>query len=347
MKMFSLKRTYSERRFNEYNSHMKVIFIGSQTIGYNCLKKVLELGIEVPIIFTMKAEPHEKWEHSVDEIALQKQIPLYVCSNLSVKDHLEIMNTVQPEAIFVVGWRKIIPAEILEVPKYGSIAFHASLLPKLRGFAPINWALLLDEKQTGITAFYMDSGIDTGDILAQKEIKITDEDDAGTLRKKVEKAAVDIISEFAVALCQGKAPKTKQKDKAMNYCCPRSPVDGLINWNDSSRKIFNLIRSLASPYPGAYTYYKGNKLYIWKSSIKHSEIKIIGVPGQIASIEKGKNVSVVTGNDEVLVIETVQEEDKEKVNAGTYFSSIRDRLGLDFETEFLKLKHEIKKLNKR
>ena len=151
---------------------MSVIFIGSQTIGYECLAKIIELGIKVDAVFTFTPDQHETWEQSVDFTAKKNNIPLFFPESLSV----EKIKSLNPELILVVGYRKLFPQEILDIPKFGVIGLHASALPHLRGQAPLNWAIINGDSEAGITMFFMNRGIDSGDIIAQKKTKIQDSD---------------------------------------------------------------------------------------------------------------------------------------------------------------------------
>lgn len=306
---------------------MNVLFIGSQNIGYLCMKKLYELGIKVACVITFKPEPHERWQNSVDGLADQNGIPLYWDVNLNNKSGLDLVKSYDPDIIFVIGWRRLIAKEILKVPPLGCIALHASLLPKYRGHAPVNWAVINGEKKTGITLFYLEDDIDTGDIIGKKEIIIEDQDDIATIKSKIDLSAAELINTYVPLLKQGIAPRTPQNHNDASYGCLRTPDDGIINWSENTINIYNLIRSITFPYHGAFTYYEKKKLFVWKASL-YNGMKFIGIKGQIAKINKGGNVLIITG-DGVISIEKVQEEGKDIVNAGDYFNSIRTKLSTD------------------
>ncbi|MDH5418492.1 MAG: methionyl-tRNA formyltransferase, partial [Nitrosopumilus sp.] len=227
---------------------MGIVFIGSQEIGYDCLQQIIQMKIDVDAIFTFKPEKHEKWEKSVDIIAQKEQIPLFFSENLTVEKIKEI----NPKAIMVVGYRKLFSEDILEIPKKGIIGLHASLLPNLRGFAPLNWAIINGEQKTGITMFLMNKQVDNGDIIAQKEIEINDEHTIVDLKNKISQFAVELIKENLFKVLDENPILIKQPENG-TYGCKRIPDDGVINWGKNSRDIFNLIRGLEPTYP-AFTF---------------------------------------------------------------------------------------------
>lgn len=306
---------------------MRALFIGSQNIGYLCLKKIKEIGINITCVITFKPDSHENWNHSVDEIGIQCGFPLYWDIDLNDKTGVELVRSYDPDIIFVIGWRRLISNEILKIPPLGCIALHASLLPKYRGHAPINWAIIKGEKKTGITMFYLEEDVDTGDIIGQKEVIIEDSDDVAIIKNKIDLAAVELINDYVPILEKGMAPRIIQVHSNASYGCPRSPDDGLIDFSESTTKIYNLIRGITFPYSGAFTNHGRKKLFVWKASL-YNGMKYIGIPGQIAKIKKGHSVLVITG-DGVISIEIIQEEGKEIINAGDYFKSIRTKLSKD------------------
>ena len=175
---------------------MGIIFIGSQTIGYECLKKIIEFGIHVDAVFTFTPDQHETWEKSVDVIAKENSIPLFFPENLTV----EKIKSLNPELILVIGYRKLFSQEILDIPEFGIIGLHASILPHLRGQAPLNWAIINGDLEAGITMFFMNRSIDSGDIIAQKKTKIQDGDNITNLKKRIDGLAVELIAENKCSL---------------------------------------------------------------------------------------------------------------------------------------------------
>jgi len=298
---------------------MGIVFIGSQEIGYDCLQQIIQMKIDVDAIFTFKPEKHEKWEKSVDIIAQKEQIPLFFSENLTVEKIKEI----NPKAIMVVGYRKLFSEDILEIPKKGIIGLHASLLPNLRGFAPLNWAIINGEQKTGITMFLMNKQVDSGDIIAQKETEINDEHTIVDLKNKISQFAVELIKENLFKVLDGNPILIKQPEKG-TYGCKRIPDDGLINWGKKNRDIFNLIRGLEPTY-SAFTFLKSKKLYIKKSKLDKNNHRYFGVPGQIAQIFDDGSVNIITGNGLLRILKVNFENEKE-VDANIILNSYSMRL---------------------
>ena len=298
---------------------MNIIFIGSQPIGHDCLNEIIRLGIKVKAIFTFKPDSHEKWEKSVDEIAERENIPLYYSDDLTT----EKIHELNPELIVVIGYRNIFPQEILDIPKFGIIGIHASLLPHLRGQAPLNWSIILGDKKTGATLFKMDKGIDTGNIIGQKEIPINIDDDIQIIKEKIRKVSVELVSENILQIFSGTCKMIKQVENG-TYGSARIPQDGKINWKENSLTIHNLIRASEESYP-AFTLLNSKKLYILKSEIVNGKNIYYGTPGQVAMTNKDGSVIVITG-DGYLKITSVRIEEGKQELAKMYLKSSKIRL---------------------
>jgi methionyl-tRNA formyltransferase len=208
----------------------------------------------------VKAVTHKSFE----EIANRYNIPLITVTG-KMKDYTESIKNFNPDFILVIGWYFMIPKEIRDIPKLGCAGMHASLLPKYRGGAPINWAIINGESRSGISFFYFEEGVDTGDIIGQKEYQITLRDTCQTVYDKAVRAAGELIKEYIPLIRDGQAPKIKQDQSKATIFPQRKPEDGEIDWNKSAFEIYNWIRAQTQPYPGAFTYRKGEKLLIWET----------------------------------------------------------------------------------
>jgi len=172
-----------------------------------------------------------------------------------------------PDLILVFGWYYIVPKTIREIPRLGCAGMHASLLPKYRGGAPLVWAMINGEDKSGLTFFYLEEGVDNGDIISQKEFPIEESDYIGDLIDKTTSAALDIIDESIPLLAENKAPRVKQDESQATYVPQRKPEDGKIDWSWDSQRIMNFIRAQSKPYPGAFTEIDGKKVIIWNADI--------------------------------------------------------------------------------
>lgn len=304
-----------------------IVFIGGRDRGLECINALLKKGETIAYIFCLKEDAHEKEKYSkqIKTLANKASIPVKVTRSIKAED-IAILRDLKPILIIVMGWRTIIPSEVLKIPVRGVVAVHESLLPKYRGFAPINWAIINGERFSGVTLFYLDDGVDSGDIVAQKKIPIGLTDTGSTLYQKTKIASVEILLDYLEDIKKGTAPRIKQNEEEATYSCSRTPEDGQIIWDDSTKDIYNLIQALSDPYPGAFTYYQGKKFIIQKASKVASPRNFVGrTTGRVVGIGEGW-VEVLTGNG-ILKIEEV-EIDGEKLPASKVLHSIRGTLGL-------------------
>ncbi len=230
-------------------------------IGLKTLKKH---NFNIMCVFTYKDDKNENiWFESVENWCIENNINYYTPNNVNSQRWIEMIKSLSPDIIFSFYYRNLICKDILKIPRYGAINLHGSLLPKYRGRAPVNWAILNGEKYTGVTLHYMVEKADAGDIIAQRQVKIDFYDTAKTLFGKLQKEAEILLEETLPLIKQNKVKPIKQNEKEATYFGKRSKEDGLIDFNKSAMEIYNLIRAVTKPYPGAFTYYKSEELIIW------------------------------------------------------------------------------------
>ena len=313
---------------------MRVALFGGKNRGSAILNKLLELQQQVVGVFYFEEDPHEKiWYEKMQDVAVRRGISSFNHTTTSKWDLTQILRNLRPEIMFVVSWRYRIERAQYSIPPRGCVVFHDSLLPKYRGFAPMNWAIINGEKRTGVTMFYIANEIDSGDIIAQKATDITADDDAKTLDEKLTRLYIDLLVENLPLLADGSASRTPQDHSEATYTCKRIPEDGLIDWKASAEQVRNLVRALTDPCPGAYTFMRHGKqmrkLYIWRTSLDNDIRNYVGcVPGRVVEIFVGKGIKVLTGSG-TLVVEIVSlEEDTRKVRADQVVRSIKATLGM-------------------
>ena len=305
---------------------MKVIFMGTPEFAVPTLQKLIE-HYEVVAVFTQPDKPKgrgQKMQYTpVKEKALNYQIPVFQPEGLkNNKDVENLIKGINPDAIVVVAFGQILPKSILELPKYGCINVHASLLPKLRGAAPINWAIINGEKITGVTTMLMDVGLDTGDILLKKEIEILEDETAGELHDKLMQLGADLLIETLKGLENGEIVPVKQDDNLSSYAPMLNKEMGHINWNRDFKSIHNLIRGLI-PWPGAFTFYDEQMIKIWKSKKKRNNI--CGQPGEIIDVTKeGIEVACNVGSIEIIEL---QEVGGKRMDVASYLNGHRLEIG--------------------
>lgn len=291
--------------------------MGTPDFAVPSLKKLFEEGYEVLAVVTQpdkqKGRGMKIGFSPVKEVALQKGVeilqPEKIKNNHEFLDRLKDLN---PDAIVVVAYGKILPEEVLTLPKYGCINLHASLLPKYRGAAPINWAIINGEKETGITTMLMDKGLDTGDMLIKKSIPILDEDDAETLHDKLANLGAEVLIETLHKLEEGTLIPVKQNEEEATYATIITKEMGHIYWSKSAYEIRNLIRGLR-PWPGCYTFYGDKTIKIWKA-------EIVGYDGkeENGTVLKSKGDLIIKcGKDAIKVLE-IQQEGSKKMGIREY-----------------------------
>ena len=254
---------------------LKILFMGTPDFAQESLKSIYDAGFEIIGVVTNPDKPKGrgmKLAYSpVKEYALEKNLKIY--QPIKIKNNTEFLDeikTLAPDVICVVAYGKILPKEILEIPKLGCINVHGSLLPKYRGAAPIQWAVLNGDKTTGITTMYMNEGMDTGDMILKEEVEIGPEETTGELWQKLSKIGGEILVKTLKLIEEGKAPREKQTEEATLAPMLNKEM-ALIDWeNSDANKIHNLIRGL-NPIMGAYSYIDGKKIKFWKSKVLTKE----------------------------------------------------------------------------
>ena len=258
---------------------MKVLFMGTPDFAQESLKKLVETNYEIIGVVTNVDKPKGRGmklvQSPVKEYALEKNLKIYQPEKIkNNEEFLQEIKSLNPDVICVVAYGKILPKEILDIPKYGCINVHASLLPKYRGAAPIQWAILNGDKKTGITTMYMNEGMDTGDIILVEEVDIGDDETTGELWNRLSEIGGELLVKTLQLIEKGTAPKIKQgKDFSMAPMLNKEMAK--IDWeNKTAKEIKNLVRGL-NPIMGAYTFFNGKKIKFWKVDLaKTTEIMI-------------------------------------------------------------------------
>ncbi|RKW36655.1 MAG: methionyl-tRNA formyltransferase [Lachnospiraceae bacterium] len=296
---------------------MKIVFMGTPDFSLQPLKKLIEAGHYVSLVLTREDKKRNRGELSptpVKELAQELNIPVLTPSRMKDEALLERLNSEKADFFVVVAYGKILPKEILDMPKFGCINIHASLLPEYRGAAPIQWSIIDGKKKTGITTMLMDEGLDTGDILKQYELPIADNETGGSLFEKLAllggEAIVDTIDNF-----NNITPK-KQGESTTGYAKMISKSMGDIDFNKSAIEIERLIRGM-NPWPSAYTKYMGKVLKIWEAKVAEniSELPNIKLNENYGKIYSFNNRIFIICNSSVLEVMSLQLEGKKKMSA--------------------------------
>jgi methionyl-tRNA formyltransferase len=280
---------------------MKIVFMGTPEFAVPSLEKLAE-EFEVLAVFTQPDKPKGRGKKlsmsEVKEAALKLGIPVYQPVNLKKDEALiQLLKDMAPDFIVVVAYGQILSKEVLDIPKYGCINLHASLLPKYRGAAPINWAVIRGEKVSGNTTMLMDVGLDTGDMLLKSEVAISESMTAGELHDILMEDGAGLLAETLRGIPEGKIRPEKQDHWDGFYASMLNKEMAAIDWKKSSREIHNLIRGL-NPWPVAYTRYKGEVMKIYSSEVLESGAA--SAPGTIEEVSK-EGIRVSCGEGQLLI----------------------------------------------
>ncbi|MBN1461182.1 MAG: methionyl-tRNA formyltransferase [Armatimonadetes bacterium] len=261
---------------------MRIVWVGFHREGLSALEGLLEDGADISAVITLAPDERSKRSAAADYWALCSRylVPLYTVRNINDPDAICLLRDLRPDVVFVIGWSQLVHTEALSVPRLGMIGAHASLLPHNRGSAPVNWALIRGEKTTGNTLLWLDEGVDSGDIIDQVEIPITPFDTCATLYERVAETNRTMILKAVEMLSTG-GGRTGRKAVGGREPLPRRrPEDGLVDWTRPAGDVYNFIRALTRPYPGAFTYLDGQKVMIWSAALLPVKTRL-GPPGGI------------------------------------------------------------------
>ncbi len=296
---------------------MKIVFMGTPGLAAAVLDKLLRSGHQVLAVVTQPDRPKGRSKQvqftPVKELAVQYNIPVYQPERVKQEGFYSVLEELKPDIIVVAAFGQILPKNILELPEYGCINVHASLLPKYRGAAPIQWSIINGEEKTGITIMHMDPGIDTGDMIMQAEVPIDPKETAGSLHDKLAVCGGDLLVKALAALESGTAVREKQNDAEMTYAKMLDKSQGHIDFNNSACEIERLIRGL-NPWPSAYTVLDGKALKIWDADA--ADTPAAGAPGEIVSATKD-SIVVATGKGNLIVRE-LQLEGKKRMTVEAF-----------------------------
>ena len=275
---------------------IRTVFMGTPDFALQTLQGLIDAGCDLVGVYTQPDRPKGRGKQlaapPVKELAQQHDIPVYQPGKLRQPEAVAELEALAPDLIVVVAYGQILPKSVLEIPRHGCINVHASLLPKYRGAAPINKAIIDGETETGITTMYMDVGLDTGDMLIKKTLSIGTEETAGELHDRLASLGRETMEETLQKLCAGTLQREVQDDDQSTYASMMKKEDGRIDWNHSAADIHNQIRGL-DPWPGAYTSLNDERLKLAGTSPETTDG---GKPGSIVSADKtGVRIACASG----------------------------------------------------
>lgn len=292
---------------------MKVVFMGTPDFAVGTLKKLIESRHEVLAVVTQPDKPKGRGKAMqfppIKEVAVEAGITVYQPKRVREPEFLETLKALSPDVVVVVAFGQIIPQAVLDVPKLGCLNVHGSLLPKYRGAAPIQWAVIDGESESGVTIMRMDAGLDTGDMITTRVVKLEEKETGGSLFDKLSQAGADLLTETLDQLEAGTVTYEKQPaESSTDYARMLKKEDGQIDWNRSAAELERLIRGL-NPWPSAYTHLDGKTLKIWMADADEGNSGL--EPGTVAEVTRN-TVKVQTGDGMLSLLE-VQLEGKKKM----------------------------------
>jgi methionyl-tRNA formyltransferase len=303
---------------------MKIIFMGTPDFAAASLEALIDSRHEIQAVVTQPDKPKgrkgELTPSPVKVVAEEKGIKVYQPLKVRDEEFVETLRAYNPDVIVVVAFGQIIPLSILQMPKFGCVNIHGSLLPKYRGAAPIQWAVLDGEKETGITTILMDEGIDTGDILLKKTIKIDTDETSGSLFDKLMALGAETILETLDELEKGNLTPTKQGESPTAYAKMLTKAMGLIDFTRPAKELDCFVRGM-NPWPSAYTLLSGKTLKLWKVRAVEGS----GKAGSVIDIGK-ESFTIACGEGAIEVLE-VQLEGKKRMSAGDFLKGITLNIG--------------------
>ncbi len=261
----------------------RILVFGYHDVGYECLEALIARGDNVIGVFTHHDDPGERiWFRSVRELAERNNIAVHTPDSVNTPEWLDRIGAMKPDLIFSFYYRHMISRKVLDIPRLGAFNMHGSLLPKYRGRAPVNWAILSGETETGVTLHHMVARADAGDIVDQQAVSIGPEDTALDVFRKIAPAARRLLERRIDSLKNGTAPRIAQDEREATYYGGRKPEDGKIDWTKNAEAVCNLVRAVAYPFPGAFTSAGGKRLFVWEAKPLRGAS---GVPGQVLATQ--------------------------------------------------------------
>ncbi len=303
---------------------MKIVFMGTPDFAVPTLLRLLQDGHDVCGVFTQtdkaRGRSNTLQPTPVKALALEHNIPVFQPKSMKTQEVLDTLQSLSPELIIVVAYGKILPKAVLELPKYGCINVHASLLPKYRGAAPIQWSIINGEAITGVTTMFMDVGIDTGDMLQKAETPIAENETAEELHDRLSLMGAQLCSKTICALQNGTLTRTKQDDSQTCFAPMLTRELSVIDWTHTAFQIHNQIRGLY-PWPGTETVFEGKRLKIHASQLAAGQE---GKPGEILS---DAPLVVACGNATALELTEIQYEGGKRMNVSDFLRGHRMESG--------------------
>ena len=306
---------------------MKIVFMGTPDFAVGALESLVEAGHDVVAVVTQPDKPKgrgkEMQQTPVKACAVKHNIEVFQPVKIKTPEAVEVLKGYGADLFVVAAFGQILSKEILDMPKYGCVNIHASLLPKYRGAAPIQWAILDGEKETGVTIMQMNEGLDTGDMLTKVVVPIEDTDTGESLFDKLAEAGAKLLIETIPQIEAGTLKPELQDDSLSTYAKMIKKEMGLIDWKKEACVLERLVRGMNS-WPSAYTHFQGKTLKVWEAEVETCETN--AVPGSVVEVTKN-SIKVQTGKD-LLVLKQIQLEGKKRMDVAAFLLGYKVETGM-------------------
>ena len=298
---------------------MKIVYMGTPDFAVPPLAALVKAGYEVTAVITQPDKPKGRGKTllptPVKEEAMKHEITVYQPQKVRDPEFVEVLKNLAPDMIVVAAFGQIIPKEILDMPKYGCINIHASLLPKYRGAAPIQQAVIDGEKESGVTIMKMGMGLDTGDMISQAVVTLSEDETGGSLFDRLAETGASLLIQTIPSIENGTATYTKQPEESPTpYAAMITKKMGLLDFSRNAEVLERLVRGM-NPWPSAYTYLNNKTLKVWKAVVEDAESGKVA-PGTIVGVDK-KGIHVDCG-EKILVLQEVQLEGKKRMETDAF-----------------------------
>jgi len=303
---------------------LRLVFMGTPEFAVPSLRKLVDLGEQVVTVVTQPDRPKGRGQRlaapPIKLLATALSIPVLQPAKVRAPEFIEIMRGLHPDLIVVTAFGQILPKSLLEIPRFGCVNIHASLLPRYRGAAPINWSIINGETESGITIMQMDEGLDTGDLILKKTVSIGPDDDAQSLHDRLSVTGAEALKEFLGLLVSGELYPEKQDDSLSIYAPMLKKEDGCIDWQREPQSIRNLVRGL-TPWPGAYTFLGEKTLKICRCRVAGGE----GTPGTV--LQADRTGLVIACREGGLLVDELQLEGKKRLSVRDFLAGYNIKPG--------------------
>ncbi|HVU89698.1 MAG TPA: formyltransferase family protein [Pirellulales bacterium] len=326
---------------------MRILFVGGMYRGYRLAQRLLERGENIVGAFVYEEDAHEapKYAEHIASLFASRNVWCKATRKITENHAADVVGRLAPDVIFCLGWRTLIPPGMLAATPRGGIAVHDSLLPRLRGFAPTNWGMILGHERLGATLFQLTDEVDAGVIYFQEKIEPAPRESFASIQERIAEVSVRLFERFLDGARAGTLSPRVQCEELASYACSRRPQDGEINWHESSESIDRLVRALGRPGPGAFTYYQGRELSILDAHALPNPKKFEGrVIGRVFDRDPATGTADVLCGEGVLRIARVQRGAEPEQPAAVVLTSVRESLGMNHSHEIVSLRTRVEEL---